>query len=269
MILPLMFYLRERYRQPFLKWPLLALIGLTFLGDIFTYSRGALVALCAMGTVLWWRSRRKIWMALLIAVAASGVWSYAPPEWFSRMDTIETYRQDESAESRLYLWRLAWAMALKHPITGAGFHWSYDPDSVNRQLSDSDLPSLSQPKAPHSNWLEMLGDHGFVGLAIFIAVLASTALDARWLVRRSREQPDLLWANNLGRMLQASLVGYCAGGTFATLAMYDGFYAVVIIAAAARRILAAELASRDAAEVAQKAVAISRRGRKFSPLPTG
>jgi putative inorganic carbon (hco3(-)) transporter len=268
MILPLMFYLRERYRKPFLKWPLLALIGLTFLGDIFTYSRGALVALFSMGTVLWWRSQRKIWMAALIAVAAYGVWSYAPPEWFSRMDTIEAYRQDESAESRLYLWHLAWAMALKRPITGAGFHWSYDPSSVNRQLWDSGLPSLTQPKAPHSNWLEMLGDHGFVGLVIFIAVLASTAFDARWLVRRSREQPDLLWANNLGRMLQASLVGYCAGGTFATLAMYDGFYAMVIIAAAARRIVAAELAGRATAEVAQKAVAISRPRRELSPLPS-
>ena len=34
MILPMMFYLWGRYRQPFLKWPILAMIGLTFIGDI-------------------------------------------------------------------------------------------------------------------------------------------------------------------------------------------------------------------------------------------
>jgi putative inorganic carbon (hco3(-)) transporter len=269
MILPLMFYLRERYRQPSLKWPLLALIGLTFLGDIFTYSRGALVALCAMGSMLWWRSRRKLSMAVLIAVATLGVWNFAPPEWFDRMGTIETYQQDSSAEGRLYLWQLTWAMAKKRPITGAGFHWSYDPNSVNRQLWDSGLPRLTHPRAPHSIWFEMLGEHGFVGLAIFIAILASIALDARWLVRRSRGDPDLLWANNLGRMVQASLIGYCAGGTFVTQAMYDGLYAVVIIAAAGRRILAAELASRDAAAIAQRAAAAPRPHRVLTPQPTG
>jgi putative inorganic carbon (hco3(-)) transporter len=268
MILPLLFYMRDRYRQPFLKWPFLALIGLTFLGDVFTYSRGALLALFAMGAMLWWRSRRKVSMALLIAVAAFGVWSFAPDEWFARMGTIESYQADASAESRLYMWHLSWAMALKRPITGAGFHWSNYPASVNRQLSDSGLPPLTRPRAPHSNWFEMLGDHGFVGFAIFIAILISTARDAGWLVRHSRGNPDLEWANTLGRMLQASLVGYCAGGSFATQAMFDGFYAVVIIAAAARRIVAAEIASRDAAVVARIPL-IPRPRSDLTPLPTG
>lgn len=268
MTLPLLFYIRDRYRQPFLKLPFLALIGLTFIGDIFTYSRGALVALCAMGTMLWWRSRRKVSMALLIAIAVFGVWSYAPAEWFARMGTIETYQTDASAEGRIYLWHLAWDMALKRPITGAGFHWSFDPNSVNRQLWDSGLPPLTRPRAPHSNWFEMLGDHGFVGLAILIAILISTALDASWLVRHSRGDPDLEWANILGRMLQASLIGYCAGGSFATQAMYDGFYAVVIIAAAARRIVAAEIATRDAAAFA-RAVPGPRPSRELRPQPIG
>ncbi len=184
------------------------------------------------------------------------------------MGTIESYQSDASAEGRIYLWHLAWDMALKRPITGAGFHWSYDPALVNRQLSDSGLPPLTTPRAPHSNWFEMLGDHGFVGLAIFVAILISTAVDASWLVRRSRGNPDLEWANTLGRMLQASLIGYCAGGSFATQAMYDGFYAVVIIAAAARRIVAAEIASRDAAVVARIPLIQRPRG-DLTPLPTG
>jgi putative inorganic carbon (hco3(-)) transporter len=268
MILPLLFYLRERYQQPYLKWAWPALIGLTFLGDIFTYSRGALVALIAMGGMLWWRSRRKVSMAVLIVIAAFAVWSYAPEEWFARMGTIETYQNDASAEGRIYLWHLAWDMALKRPITGAGFHWSFSPASVNRLLSDSGLPPLTRPRAPHSNWFEMLGDHGFVGLAIFVAILISTALDAGWLVRRSRGDPHLVWANSLGRLLQASLVGYCAGGSFATQAMYDGFYAVVIIAAAARRIVAAEITSRDTAALT-RAIAVSRPRTELRPQPTG
>jgi putative inorganic carbon (hco3(-)) transporter len=269
MILPLLFYLRDRYRQPFMKWPFLVLIGLTFLGDILTYSRGALVALCAMGAMLWWRSQRKFAMAALIGLAVLGVWSFAPEKWFERMGTIETYQQDSSAETRIYMWHLAWHIALKHPITGGGFHWSYDPNSVNRQLWDSGLPPMVKPRAPHSNWFEMLGDHGFVGLGIFVAILISTAVDARWLVRSSKGDPDLLWANNLGRVIQASLIGYCAGGSFATQAMFDGFYALVIMAAAARRILAAQIAIRDPAAIVGGVPVIVPRRSELRPQPTG
>jgi putative inorganic carbon (HCO3(-)) transporter len=248
MVLPLLFYIWEEYRRryPRLKWPLLAAIGATFLGDIFTYSRGALLAISAMGGMLWLRSRQKLMLAMLIAFAGVGVWTFAPDRWFDRMETIKSYEKDGSAESRLYLWRLAWAMALKHPVTGGGFHWSYEPMVANQELMNSGLPRLTIPRAPHSIWFQMLGEHGFPGLALFIAILLSTAADAQWLIRRSKNSPDLKWANNLGRMLQVSLVGYCVGGTFVTLAMYDGFYAMVIIAAGAKRVLAAELASREA-----------------------
>ncbi len=246
MILPLMFYIRERYRDayPRLKWPMFGLICLTFLGDIFTYSRGALLAVSAMGGLLWLRSRQKIWLGLMIVVAAAGVWTFAPEKWFGKMETIQSYQQDASAESRLYLWQLSWAMTLKHPITGAGFHWSYDPAMVNRELIDSELPRLTRPRSTHSIWFDMLSDHGFVGLAIFIAILASFALDAQWLVRHSRGDPDLQWANTLGRLLQVSLVGFLVGGTFVSLALYDGFFALVIITASARQVVAAELARR-------------------------
>jgi putative inorganic carbon (hco3(-)) transporter len=247
MILPLMFYVREQYQKRSARRILLVLIGLTFLGDVFTYSRGALVAMCAMGSMLWWRSRRKMSTALLIVLGAIAVWSFAPSAWFDRMDTIETYQQDASAESRIYFWHLSWDMALKRPITGAGFKWLYNFQEVNKELWDSGLPPLTIPRAPHSIWFEMLGDHGFPGLGIFIAILVSVAVDARWLVRNSRSRPDLLWASNLGRMVQAALIGYCAGGSFATQGTYDGFYALVIIVAAARRIVAAELTARDAA----------------------
>ncbi len=270
MVLPLMFYIRDQSQKLSVKRLLLVLIGMTFLGDIFTFSRGALLALCAMGSMLWWRSRRKMATAMLVLVAALGIWSYAPPQWFSRMGTIETYQEDGSAESRLYFWRLAWAMALKRPITGAGFQWTFDPNSVNRQLWGSGLRPLMSPRATHSIWFEMLGEHGFVGLGVFIAILASTAFDARWLIRRARASPELLWADSLGRMVQASLIGYCAGGSFSTQAMYDGFYALVIITAAARRIIAAELASRDAAALARRTGAVFPRSRgELRPQPTG
>lgn len=255
MTLPLLFYLRQRYPKPYLKWPMLGLIGLTLIAVIFTYSRGAFLALCVIGCGLWLRSRQKLLLSILIIVAVAGILNFTPERWADRMATIETYDQDASALGRLHIWQLGWAIAMKHPVAGGGFRWSFDVGRANHELEDTGLPLLTKPRAPHSIWFEMLGDHGFVGLGLFIAVLVAAFVNTRWLARETRRSPELLWANNLGRMLQVALVGFAAGGSFVSLAFYDGFYALFIIAAAARRLVAAELVGNSASAARIPAVA--------------
>jgi probable O-glycosylation ligase (exosortase A-associated) len=278
MMLPLMFYLRQRYSGTRFKWPLQALIALNVIADLFTYSRGALLGISAMLAMAWLRSRHKLLSAMAVVTLAAGVFVFAPPQWTARMHTIENYQKVGSAVARLYLWRLAWAMTLKHPILGGGFHWSYNPATVAREfagsgfhwpfvnrtiVAHSDLPPLIHPRAMHSIWFEALSDHGFPGLVLFFAFGLFMLFDARWLMRRTRDRPDLDWANNLGRMMQASLVGFAVGGTFASMYYYDGFYVIVVITAAARRVVAADLAK--AAAPAARAV-IARPPRSRRPL---
>ena len=221
-----------------------ALIGFTVIGDLFTYSRGALLAIGAMTSVLWLRTRHKLAIAIVVVGAAVAVFQFAPSTWFARMQTIESYDEDELARGRLFFWQLSWAVALRHPIAGAGFNWSLDPYWVNNEVSGSGLPPLTRPRAPHSIWFKMVSNHGFIGLALFVGLFVAAFLDAQWLVRRTRDNVALAWANNFGRMLQASLVGFGVGGSFGNLDMYDGFYVLVIMVAVARRVVAAELASQ-------------------------
>ena len=47
--------------------------------------------------------------------------------------------------------------------------------------------------------------------------------------KRSRDDPDLLWASQLAAMVQASLVGYAVGGLFLNKAYFDLFYHLVAI----------------------------------------
>ena len=90
----------------------------------------------------------------------------------------------------------------------------------------------------------MASNHGFIGLALFVGFFVVAFLDAQWLIKRTRDNVELAWANNFWRMLQASLTGFAVGSSFGNLDTYDGFYGLVIMVAAARRIVAAELASR-------------------------
>jgi putative inorganic carbon (HCO3(-)) transporter len=245
MNLPMLFYLNQRYVQPHFMWPLRALIGLTIIVIISTYSRGALLALAAMAAILWLRSRLKATTGIVIVIAVMGVLHFAPESWFDRMHTIQSYGEDESAESRLWMWQVSWEIAKKHPIVGAGFHWGWNWPWVNQQIQGSGLHPLTIPRASHSIWFQMLSDHGFVGLTLFVVFLLVAMLNARWLIRRTRGCPELLWANNFGRLSQAALVGYMVGGSFASLEIYDGFYALVLMGSIAQQLVATELAARD------------------------
>jgi putative inorganic carbon (HCO3(-)) transporter len=257
MVLPLLIYLKQRYTQPYLKWPMIGLIGMTALGDLFTYSRAALLAISSVAFTFWLRSRQKLLIGILIVIAIIGVFQFAPARWFERMQTIQNYEQDGSAMGRLALWRMAWYISLKYPLTGAGFRWGYDLYWVNTQIAGSGLPPLTKPRTMHSIWFNMLSNHGFIGLALFVGFFVWIILDTRWLIRQTRGRPDLDWANKFARMLQVSLVGYGVGASFANLEMYDGFYVLVIMGAAARRIVAAELAARERAPVPQFAPAVA------------
>lgn len=90
----------------------------------------------------------------------------------------------------------------------------------------------------------MVSNHGFIGLALFVGLFVTAFLDAQWLIRRTRDKVELAWANNFGRMLQASLAGFAVGGSFGNLDTYDGFYVLVIMVAAARRVVAAQLSTQ-------------------------
>ena len=70
----------------------------------------------------------------------------------------------------------------------------------------------------------MLGEHGFVGLALFLGIGIAAWLTGSRIVRLSRNRPELHWAADLARLLQTGLVGYFVAGLFLDLAFFDLAY---------------------------------------------
>jgi hypothetical protein len=81
----------------------------------------------------------------------------------------------------------------------------------------------------HSIYFEILGEHGFIGLALFIAIGWFALQACRRIVRLSAGRADLAWAADLGRMIQVSLVGYAVSGAFLGLAYFDFYYALLAL----------------------------------------
>lgn len=244
MTMPLMHYLQLISSNRWVRHLLSIMMLLTLGAIVGTYSRGALLALSVMGLVLWLRSSRKLPVAAAAAVCIIGVLSFMPQKWFDRMDTINSYEEDQSASGRFDAWLFSINLANDRAL-GGGFRvytvlelWQvYAPDS----------PTI---RAPHSIYFEVLGEHGYIGLTIFLLIGVTAFLTCSRIHKLARGDPDLRWASDLAKMIQVSLVGYAAAGTFLNVATFDLYYHVLAIIIVTRLIVAAELAKPRTTAVA-------------------
>src|SRR3546814_13946144 len=84
------------------------------------------------------------------------------------MQTIETYQEDGSALSRLEVWGFALKLTKDRPIVGGGFRVSYNDAIYLKYVPDA---RTGRGRNYHSVYFEILGALGYVGLAIYLALL--------------------------------------------------------------------------------------------------
>jgi probable O-glycosylation ligase (exosortase A-associated) len=230
MIVPLLAFLITQASNKWIKRALFAAIGLTFLSIIASHSRGALLAVTSMGLVYGLRSRFKLSVLAAAIVLAPSVYFFMPQSWTDRMVTIEDYQDDKSAMGRITAWKFATDMALQRPL-GGGFDAFYEE---NYRRYSPDIAAMIDVRDgrfqdAHSIYFKVLGEHGFVGLALFIALLIVTYRCGSYVRLHTRDRSELLWAFDLASALQASLIGFCVGGAFLGLPYFDLYYSLVAL----------------------------------------
>ncbi|BAP87959.1 o-antigen polymerase [Burkholderiales bacterium GJ-E10] len=250
MTIPLMRYLQLGLKNAWQRNGMTVAMVLTAAAALGSQSRGALLAISAMGLLLWWRSPRKLVSGVVIAGCAVGLFFFMPESWHQRMDTIGTYHSDESAMGRIYTWRAMTNLA-EDRVTGGGFA-IYRPE-IFAQYKHSEDTALV--RAAHSIYFQVLGEHGFIGLGIFLLFWMVVWGTAARLRRRARGDPRTRWAADLAALSQAALIGYWVGGAFLSLAYFDLPYDLVAALVVAGRIVDDTLAERPTPVASGVAVA--------------
>jgi len=235
-LLPLMNYLGRQSKNKLLRMGSRVAMGLCLLSVLASYSRGSFLALVAMLPFLLQHSKRKVMSGVIIVVALAFSISFMPSQWVERIQTIQTYQQDTSAEGRIEMWEAATKMALARPLVGVGFKGPYI-----QTVMDKYSPGTTA-RAVHSIWFEVLGENGFPALFFWVALAAVGIVNCRYIIRRTKNVPKLKWANDLAHMSMVGLVGYYVGGSFLSLSYWDFYFTLLVMLAATRRIVVAELA---------------------------
>jgi len=98
----------------------------------------------------------------------------------------------------------------------------------------------------HSIYFQVLGEHGFVGIILFVLLGWLTFRSAAWVIRHTKERAEMTWARDLASMVQVSIIGYAVGGAFLGLAYFDLYYHLIAIALLTQTLVAKEIAGGEA-----------------------
>lgn len=222
MTVPLIRYLHLQETRTWVKTGLAGAMILTGIAAIGSQSRGALLAMLAMGLFLWLKSRNKMVTGVYMAIAVVIMAAILPQEWYDRMSSIKDYQSDNSAQGRLNAWHTGFNVA-KDRITGGGFETFSAPTFRHYAPDPFDVHDV------HSIYFEQIGEQGFIGFSLFLMLGIFAWLRARQVIRVCRNDPDRKWAADLAAMIQVSLVGYATGGAFLGLSYFDLPYHLMII----------------------------------------
>lgn len=239
MTIPLIRYLQLTSQNRWIKIGLVGAMVLCAFSVLGTHSRGALLGIIAMLLFLLGKSKHRLGLALLVIGIVPLSISVMPTKWFDRMDTIRNYEQDASAMGRLNSWQFAFNLACAQPIVGGGFE-AFVPELFARHA-----PDPSYVADAHSIYFEVLGEHGFIGLALFLALGLSLWRGCSRTIRAARDDPDLEELEHLVRMVQVSFIAYAVSGTFLGLAYFDLFYNLIAIVVIAQTIVSAHVRAEE------------------------
>ncbi len=284
MMMPMLYYLQATAQRQVVQVICWVTGGMCAVCVIATASRNGFAGLGLLGVAYVLASRRKaVGLVMVVVVFAIGA-QLVSDSWKERISTIQTAESDDSFLGRVGAWKVSTAVALDRPLFGGGFHaiqhsdvWGEHLDAASRISIFGSAPPTLNFKAAHSIYFEILGDLGFTGLLLFLALFYvgwRNGSAVRRIVRRSK-RADIAWAGQMAGVLQVSLLLFLVNGALLSAAYYDIDYLLVAMLAALRELVGRALldGSADAAGDAPPATwrEAARRARAISqqPVPIG
>ena len=235
-IVPLIAWL-ARYQTLFpddwrVKGFALALGFACLLIPVGTSTRTGLLCIALLALLLLRLVKRKLMFGTALAALALASVPFLPAAFTERMSTIGSYQADESASTRVAVWRWTWEFAKQNPF-GGGF----DAYRQNRLVYDlkakpdgatANTPKLAvdQARAYHSAYFEMLGEQGWPGLALWLLIMVGGLIRMEVLRRRYRTG-EFAWAGSLAAALQSAQLVYLLGAAFIAIAFQPFIYMLI------------------------------------------
>jgi putative inorganic carbon (hco3(-)) transporter len=149
--------------------------------------------------------------------------------WNERVATIGDFQQENSAYTRILVWRWVLEFTATHPL-GGGFQ-AYVTNHIEFPATETEPAMIEFARAYHSIYFEVLGEQGYPGLLMYLTITGLTFYKLNRTRKQARAYPELEWITSLSGALQSGLAVFLSAGAFVGIAfqpMYWYFIAMSI-----------------------------------------
>lgn len=215
-----------------------ALTFAALLIPVGTQARTGLVCIAVLALLFIRQTKKRFLYLTGAAVIGLAAIPFLPSAFSQRMETIQDYKADESAATRVAVWKWTWEFVKEHPF-GGGFDAyrinkiRYDLPVVDENGFDTGAVDrreiVDQGRAYHSSFFEMLGEQGFPGLIIWLLIHVGGVWRMEIVARmyKKRNRADESWVAPLATALQNAQIIYLVGSLFVGIAFQPFVYMLV------------------------------------------
>ncbi|SMQ68805.1 probable O-glycosylation ligase, exosortase A-associated [Altererythrobacter xiamenensis] len=214
-----------------------ALIFACLLIPVGTEARTGLLCIAVLGVLLLRDVKRRL--TFIAAGAALGLVAlpFLPQSYYERMATIGSPSGDESASTRVAVWKWTLDYVAANPLGGGfdayrGNKFTYDMavKEVSGNTTSVEFKEVTdEARAYHSSFFEVLGEQGWPGFIIWIwlqllGIWHMEKLRRRW---KGRDGADQQWQAPLAIALQIASIIYLVGATFQGIAYQPVMFMII------------------------------------------
>jgi putative inorganic carbon (HCO3(-)) transporter len=225
MIIPFILHL-ARFGQllPRIRITFLVYAGLAVAANFGTLERTGLIGLAVTAIGLWLRSKRRVLFGVLgvAGFALVGVYLISSA-WSERMETLTNVASDRSAYDRILVWKWTLGFVADHPL-GGGFNAFMVDRIVFPGTAMAPEPTILHGIAFHSMYFEVLGEHGWPGLFLFLSLILAAYVTLIRTARLARRVDGLEWCRDLAWTSVISLSVFVICGAFIGIAFTPELY---------------------------------------------
>ncbi len=237
--------------------------GLAVATALGTFERSALIGLAVLAAFMFAKSKNKLGMGIVLVVLGVIIVGATSATYLQRMNSIGDYQSDDSALTRLAVWKWTLEFSISHPFGG----------SFNSFLINSfQLPNgtMGYGRAFHSSHFEVLGELGWPGVAMYHGCMLLVILQMRRIERMTKSIANMVWCADLANAIQTALVVFLAAGSFVGLAFLPMIWYIIAMSVSlseyVRRAMAGQQPARGIGAI-RAAAAAAQAG--AVPVPSG
>jgi probable O-glycosylation ligase (exosortase A-associated) len=224
-VLPFIYYLYQHSslaKVRFIKIILLALCLSAILTIIGSHARTGLVGLFILFGLITLQTKYKFKVIFAGIIISMLIFTLAPKNWLDRMSTISTAKSDSSAVGRLVVWEWTIDYVANKPLGGGFTSFQANAGKLHAYVDeDVDIYVSQNGKAYHNVFFEVLGEHGYTGLLIYLLIIF-TSWKAALSIQRNKNNDN--WSKSLASLVNYSLLIFCACGMFIGIAFAPWLY---------------------------------------------